>query len=152
MDLWLVRHGEAVPESVDPSRPLSPDGARDLFARAADLVKEMPRCDLVASSPKLRARQTAAILAAAAGIPGEAIVETDALGPSAVPEAFLDFLGNRKERGTAICVGHIPSIAHIASYLLSPAGLVRFAFGPGTACRIRLSSFSRGSGELLLFR
>jgi len=152
MDLWIVRHAHAVPERVDPARPLSEEGVRDFTARAALLAREIGMPALVASSPRLRARQTAAILAAAAGYPEGAIVETEALSPAATPAAFSEFLAHHAGRESVVCVGHLPSIAAIASWFLSPGDPIRLAFGAGTACRIRLEAVRRGAGELLLFQ
>lgn len=152
MDLWLVRHGEAVPETVDVSRPLSEEGRGAISAVASALAGRMGRLDLVADSGKRRARETAEILGTAAGYPPDGIVETKALSPNADPEAFLAFLEDHGEKENVLCVGHLPSIALIASCLLSPRDPVKLIFGPGSVCRIRLSAVKRGGGELLLFQ
>jgi phosphohistidine phosphatase len=151
MDLWLVRHGEAVPDRVDPTRPLSPEGARAVSAVAETLAGRMGTFDLVAASGKKRALQTAAILGEAAGYPAGRVVETVALSPNATPEAFLDFLAESAEAERLMCVGHLPSIAAFASFFLSPGDPVSLVFGPGTVCRIRVAAMRRGGGDLLLF-
>lgn len=151
-DLWLVRHGEAVPSSVDPSRPLSAEGVRAVTAAASAVSGEMGRPDIVADSGKLRARQTAEIFCAAAGYPADRIGETAALSPEAAPEGFLAFLEEQQAEGTILCVGHLPSIALIASVLLAARDPVKLVFGPGSVCRIRLASARPGTGELLFFR
>jgi phosphohistidine phosphatase len=151
MDLWLVRHGEAVPERVDPARPLSPEGARAVSEVAKTLAGRMAPFDLVATSGKKRALQTAEILGEAAGYPAGRIAETGALSPGATPEAFLAFLAGCASPKRLLCVGHLPSIAAIASYFLSHGDPVLLAFGPGTVCRIRVEALRHGGGELLLF-
>lgn len=151
MDLWLVRHGEAVPASVDPARPLSANGIRSVSAAASALSGKLGRLDLAASSGKLRARQTAGILCAAAGYPPDRLEETQALWPDAAPNRFLEFLEEHNGKENIMCVGHLPSIALIASSLLSAGDPVKLVFEPGSVCRIRLSAMRRGSGELLLF-
>jgi len=150
-DLWLVRHGEAVSERVDPARPLTPEGARAVTVVAEKLAGAMGTLDLVAASGKRRAVQTAAILAEAAGYPAGKISETVALSPMAAPEAFLAFLAQVPEAERVLCVGHLPSIGAFASYFLSHGDHVQLAFGPGTVCRIRVEALRRGGGELLLF-
>lgn len=151
MELWLVRHGEAVPERLDPERPLSPEGVRSVTRIAETLAGQMWPLDLVAASGKKRAFQTAAILGKAAGYPEEAIVRTAALSPGAEPEAFLAFLSSLGDRENVLCVGHLPSIAVFASFLLTPGDAVGLLFQPGTACRIRLAAPRRGAGELVQF-
>jgi phosphohistidine phosphatase len=152
MDLWLVRHGEAVPVSVDPARPLSTDGIRSLSAAASALSGKIGCLDLVATSGKLRARQTAEIFCAAAGYPAVRIEETKALSPDATPEMFLAFMEEQRGRENILCVGHLPSIALIASALLSAGDPLRLVFGAGSVCRIRLDSIRRGAGKLLFFQ
>ncbi len=149
-DLWLVRHGEAVPAEVDPERPLSAGGAAGVAGAAAALSGRMGTFDLVASSGKWRARQTAEIFAAAAGSPAERIVDTETLGPNAPPESFLGFLAESGAAGSVLCVGHLPSLADFASFLLAAGDPVRLEFGPATVCRIRVQALRRGGGELIL--
>ena len=151
MDLWLVRHGDAVSERQDPSRPLTPEGARDVSAIVESLAGKTGSFDLVAASGKQRAIQTAAIWAEAAGYPAGKIAETAALAPNATPEMFLAFLEGCKEGERLLCVGHLPSIAAVASFFLSSGEPVRLVFGPGTVCRIRVETLRRGGGELLFF-
>lgn len=150
MDLWLIRHGEAVPESEDPSRPLSGAGTRQAAAAAEAVAARAGPVALVASSPKLRARQTAGILAAAARYPERDIVETEALSPKAPPEAFLGFLREHADKAVVLCAGHLPSLGLFASCLISSGGPVALHFEPGTCCRIRLRNIARGGGELIL--
>ncbi len=149
-DLWLARHGDAVPADVDPERPLSAAGAAGVAAVADALSGRMGPFDLVASSGKRRARQTAEILVAAAGYPADRVVDTEALGPNAAVESFLDFLAACGSAGSVLCVGHLPSLADFASFFLAAGDPVRLAFGPGTVCRIRLNALRRGCGELIL--
>lgn len=151
MDLWLVRHGEAVSERVHPARPLSAEGVRAVSATARLLAGNLGPIGLVAASGKKRALQTAAIFAEAAGYPAERIVETAALSLAAAPASFVAFLGECGEAGRVLCAGHLPSIAGFASYFLSPDGAVRLVFGAGTVCRIRVETLRPGGGELLLF-
>ena len=151
MDLWLVRHGEAVSAREDPARPLSPEGVRAVSETARFLAGKLGPIDLVAASGKRRALQTAAIFAEAAGYPAGRIVETEVLSPAAAPAAFVAFLGECGEAGRVLCVGHLPSIAGVASYFLSPDAAVPLVFAAGTVCRLRVETLRPGGGELLLF-
>ncbi len=151
MDLWLVRHGEAMSAQVNPARPLTPEGARAVSAIAKTLAGRRGSFDLVAASGKTRALETAAILAEATGYPAGRIVETGALSPNATLGTFFAFLEENEEAKRLLCVGHLPSIASIATWFLSPGDPVHLVFGPGTVCRIRVGALRRGGGELLLF-
>jgi phosphohistidine phosphatase len=65
MRLYLVQHGEAVAEDVDPARPLSATGQSDVTKVARFLAASGLSVSQVLHSGKLRAEQTAALLAAA---------------------------------------------------------------------------------------
>jgi phosphohistidine phosphatase SixA len=63
MRLYLVQHGDAVPERLDPERPLSASGRREVQAVARLLADTGVRAAHVVHSGKLRAQQTAELLA-----------------------------------------------------------------------------------------
>src|SRR5213592_5249801 len=101
MRLFLVRHAEAAAGDPGELRPLTPGGrgtARDLGAR---LAAEQP--DAVLSSPLLRARETAAAIAAAAGLEAEA---DERLAPGATADDVRSAASGRGE--TVVAVGHQP--------------------------------------------
>ena len=69
MQLFLLRHGLAVERGThgfeeDDTRPLTPKGRRQLQKTTAAMKKLEPDFDLILSSPLLRAKQTAEIVAA----------------------------------------------------------------------------------------
>ena len=63
MRLYVVRHGDAVSEKVDPARPLSEEGCGTVQSIASFLKESGVRVSRVFHSGKARAAQTAAILA-----------------------------------------------------------------------------------------
>jgi len=68
MNLYLLRHGIAVEPGTtgfekDSERPLTPKGQHQLRQIAAAMKKMDLRFDLILSSPFLRAKQTAEIIA-----------------------------------------------------------------------------------------
>ena len=65
MHLYLVQHGEAAPETVDPARPLTPNGRKDIETLSAFLSECGVDAQRVINSGKLRARDSAEILAGA---------------------------------------------------------------------------------------
>jgi len=74
MELYLMQHGLALTEEEDPDRPLSAAGAAEVRASAAAIVKMGLRFETFVCSTKTRARQTAALVAEAVGVPPERIV------------------------------------------------------------------------------
>jgi phosphohistidine phosphatase len=123
MLLYVMRHGPAEdlsPSGRDFDRHLTPDGRALVLAMAealrAQRGRDLPR---VLSSPRARARETAAILRAALG-PPEGIVELhDALdGEHPIP---LEFVSALAEAGVdALLVGHQPSVEELVRDLIHP--------------------------------
>ncbi|MDH3366486.1 MAG: histidine phosphatase family protein, partial [Gemmatimonadota bacterium] len=69
MQLLVVRHAIAEDRDIfaaagreDDERPLTEEGTRRMAAGAVGLVRVVPRLDAVASSPLVRAVQTAEII------------------------------------------------------------------------------------------
>src|SRR5512138_1330454 len=85
-ELYLVRHaiaeerGDAWPD--DTKRPLTADGASRMRKAARGLSRMDVTLDVILSSPLVRARQTAEILAASLS-PHPSIVNVDSLAPGA---------------------------------------------------------------------
>ena len=117
MDVYLMQHGVAATEEVDPARPLTDAGrmaVEEVAARARSLGV---RAGVCVHSGKLRARQTAAILAAALGA---ALEERPDLGPSdPVGPAAEWLLAEAATTGGALAVvGHLPFLDRLASLLV----------------------------------
>ncbi|MBA3475492.1 MAG: histidine phosphatase family protein, partial [Actinobacteria bacterium] len=66
MRLFLVRHAHSDPGQPDELRPLSARGREEARKLAESLVAAAP--EVVLASPLLRARETAAAIAKAAGV------------------------------------------------------------------------------------
>lgn len=129
MRVYLVQHGAALPKAADPERSLSDKGRADLEALAAHLAACEVAVDRVVHSGKLRARQTADILAAAlAG--GRGSERVLGLEPEDPVEPMAAQIDNFAE--DTILVGHQPFMGRLASWLVSgwkePPSL---AFSPG---------------------
>jgi phosphohistidine phosphatase len=130
MRSYLVQHGEAVPEEIDPARPLSERGRADVRQMATFLAQGGVRPDRVCHSGKLRAEQTAEILAQALA-PGSPLEARAGLSPNDPTEGIAHAL----EAGDqdVMLVGHLPFMARLASRLVvgrDDAGVV--AFQPGS--------------------
>ncbi len=128
MRLYLVQHGDAVAEDIDPERPLSDKGRADVERLASFLGKSGTRVHHILHSGKLRAWQTAQLLAPLLA-EGETLEAQDGLGPNDQPQAFLDTLGE----DDVLVAGHMPFVSKAVSIALgapSDHGLV--AFKPGS--------------------
>jgi phosphohistidine phosphatase len=115
MDLYLMQHAEAVPETEDPARPLSTRGRAEVERVARFAARLEPGIALVRHSGRLRAHQTAEIMAAALR-PSPRVEETGGLGPKDDPATAARTVGNTAE--TSLLVGHLPHLARLVSLLV----------------------------------
>ena len=124
----LLRHGEAVSETVDPARPLSKRGRRETERIARWAAAAGLRVSEIRHSGKRRAAETAEIMARELKPPGGVIV-VEGLHPDddIVPVA------RELERvdQPVLLVGHLPFLGRLAAHLLTDhAGQPRVAFPP----------------------
>lgn len=124
VSLHLLRHGDAEPPDTwagaDRDRPLSPDGRREAKRLGAFLRSAGFEPDAIVSSPNLRARQTAELVAAAIGIP-VSIDDTLAAGPGI--REIDSVLRDAGDPSRPILVGHDPDFSDIAATLVGAAAL-----------------------------
>ncbi len=148
MELYLMQHGKALPESEDPVRPLSAEGREEIRKSARAMAKMGLQFDLILSSTKTRARETAEIVAEETGYPVEKIKEYAEFKPLGPPEEAIKILKEHGEAKRVFVAGHLPSMAEIASYLLGGEKKVKIHFEFGGLCRID-TDLSPGEGELI---
>lgn len=107
MRLILVRHAHSDPGEPDGLRPLSRRGLDEARALGDELAALEP--DVVLTSPLLRARETAAAIAKAAGV--EVRVD-ERLAPGATADAVVEAVESAGT--TVVAVGHQPDCSEIA--------------------------------------
>jgi len=135
-DLYLVQHGEAEPESVDPARGLTARGRADVERVAAFAARLGLGVHQIRHSGKTRAEQTAALLAAALSPPG-GVLAAPGLAPKDDVRPVADALA--REPKPVMLVGHMPFLGRLAALLICgdvEASALRFRNG-GIACLTR---------------
>ena len=139
MKLYLVQHGEAVPEEEDSERPLSEKGRKDIQSMAGFLARSGVKVIRVVHSGRKRALETAVLLADVIG-PGKVVEEAvSGLAPNdstdQVFEAASAWAADA-ESGDVMVVGHQPFMGNLVARLLTGSeNVADFAFRPGTvAC------------------
>jgi phosphohistidine phosphatase len=139
--LWLLRHGEAVPHESKPDhdRELTPRGRRQSEAAGAALAALNVEFAGCYTSPKVRARETAELACAHLNIEP---VEERSLADGFTRQDALELL-NAHEDGRVLVVGHEPSFSQVVHDFTG--GRVDFKKGGVAAVRVE-----RGSGELLV--
>ena len=129
MKLYLIQHGQAASPDVDPQRPLTEEGVRDVRKVAAFIKPLKLRVDCLWHSRKKRAVQTAEILAEVVSA-NEGRVERDGLAPNDDVAAVKDEIVFAQQ--DVMIVGHLPFVSKLASLLLTgdeSAGVVAFKQG-----------------------
>ena len=116
MKLYLMQHGRACAKADDPLRPLTEQGARETELMAQWAVRAQVPVRSILHSGKLRARQTAEIMARHLHPAGGVAVQ-DGMSPDDCMCVVAEAL---PERGDAVLlVGHLPHLSGLASWLLS---------------------------------
>ena len=142
MKLYLMQHALAFSATQDSERALSPEGIEQAKTSAHGIKRLGLKFDLIASSPKRRAKQTAALIAEIIRYPYSDILTTDALLPDADPDDIVRLIQKEPLESTIFLVGHMPHLENLASRLLysdnilfEHAGLTCLEMtGPKSAC------------------
>jgi phosphohistidine phosphatase len=141
--LWLLRHGEAVPHDSRPDdsdRELTARGERQSLAAGRGLARLGVEFDACYSSPKVRALGTAQLACEALNV--EPIVE-DVLAAGFDREDALELLLRHGADARVLVVGHEPSFSQVVYDLTG--GRVDFKKGGVASLRVE-----RAGGELLV--
>jgi phosphohistidine phosphatase len=153
MDLYIIRHAWAADRDDrqwpgDDLRPLTDEGKRRFAQVVEKLAGRGVSPQAVATSPLVRCRQTAQLLAA--GVPDKPeLVELDELRPGSDLEGLLRWTAGQARKHERIAwVGHAPDVGRLAAALIgSPEGQIHFAKGAIAAIRFD-GPPTIGGGEL----
>ena len=156
MQLILVRHAEAVDAQssstrADEARVLTPrgqrqaDGLKDAFRRLGILP------DVIASSPAIRAKQTADALGSLLPTGSEITVTdklaVDQLRPRKLSKEIVEY-----DADTIVIVGHMPDLGIYAAWLLGAGDRILRFEKAGAACfRVDGKEIQEGAGVLEWF-
>ena len=115
MHIYLVQHGAAVPKDENPKRPLSDSGREDVKRIASFLARSRLSAARVIHSGKLRALETALLLAEVLG-PGHLVEEAaGGLAPNDSTDDFFAAIDGWTE--DTIIVRHLPFMSKLVSRL-----------------------------------
>lgn len=156
MELYLLRHGIAVERGMrgfedDFARPLTPKGRRQLRKNAAAMKKLGRDFDLILSSPLLRAKQTAEIVAAALKLK-KRLRYSNALAPGGVAAILLRQMGRVKPAPKKILlVGHEPDLSRLISVLVTGSLQLKLDFKKGGLCKLEAEPLRAGPCATLVW-
>lgn len=113
MKLYLVQHGNSLTKEENPECPLSDKGEQDVHRMSNHMKKIGVNVKRLLHSTKLRAKQTAEILAPAVSATAEEMVGLKPMDP--VEEIQAKLAG---WEGDTMLVGHLPFMSKLVSLLL----------------------------------
>lgn len=149
MNLYILRHGLAVEAEIsglhkDSERPLTPKGERKLW-KIGEAMQEMGLdFDWILTSPYLRARQTAEIIADALGAKKKMDL-TEHLTPPGSATKLIDSINRRKPAPEhVLLVGHEPYLSALISMLLTGTGDLRLTMKKAGLCKLSIEELELG--------
>lgn len=149
MDLYFLRHGDAGKkeswQGPDSERPLSEEGIDQARATASVLAALKPGITLILSSPFVRARQTAEILAQAMD-PRAELRDDDRLAPGFGRDEAAELIRENAGIAAMMLVGHEPDFSRAISACI---GGGRVDLGKGALALVRLEETPSLKGALL---
>lgn len=154
MKLLVVRHGDAMGKEEfaetgesDDMRPLTDEGRAEIKSVAKGLQAEVDTLDVLATSPLLRARQTAEIIADAYGLGTPEV--TRSILSDAPFEEFESWCSGLGEKKLIAVVGHEPHLGALVTWLLTGRSESCIRLKKGGACLVEFESEPRrDSGTL----
>jgi phosphohistidine phosphatase len=153
LELYLVRHGLAEDRGEDwpddSKRPLTSAGIAKLRKEARGLVALGVTFDQIVTSPLVRTRQTADVLAEV--LKGKPPIATsDALAPAGAPAAVIQEIVRHVRKARIALVGHEPNMGELAAQLIGAKAPLEFK--KGGICRIDFDVLPpKGVGTLRWF-
>lgn len=156
MKVLIVRHAKAedradfaVTGADDAERPLTGAG-REQARRAGRALKELvPRIDVMATSPLVRARETARLLARA--YQRVKPVELPALAPGLSEKAMSAWLAEQPSDAVVALVGHEPDLSVFASWLLTARKHPILELKKGAACLLEFENKPEPGSAVLVW-
>ena len=148
MNVFILRHGLAVePGSAaiahDSDRPLTPKGERKLWKIAQAMEGLELSFDWILSSPYLRARQTAEIVAECLDL-RKKLELFEALTPDGSTKKLLHIEQRKPPAQDLLLVGHEPYLSQLISLLISGDTEIPVMMKKGGLCKLATESLRDG--------
>lgn len=136
MKIYLVRHGEAEGPEVNPERPLTKNGEKQVVDLSKKIKSKHFAIDEIIHSGVLRAEQTALILQKELGL-NHPLSKGDELLPGSDPKIWYETL--HQSNKNIMLVGHMPFMGILGEMLIknqmslgfSTASMISFRFEEG---------------------
>jgi phosphohistidine phosphatase len=152
VQILLIRHAIADDRArfaqsgrSDTERPLTTAGKKRMRKGCRGLREAVGRPDLIATSPLVRAAETAQLVADA--YRGPAPAELAPLAPDGAPDEVVAYLREHAVPRVAL-VGHAPDLDRLAGYLVTGQPREVVALKKGGACLLELDRPAAGHARL----
>lgn len=142
MEIYIIRHGDAIdrddPQVTSDAMRWLTDKGRDEVAIGARLLAMLGVVpDLVLTSPMVRARQTAEIIADLIGLASRPEVSEHLVYGGSLAGVLEDVL-QRGSPKRVVLAGHMPSVGSLVGYLAWGMPELDVPFRTGEVCRVDL--------------
>ena len=153
IDLFILRHGAAVSREEwapkrESERPLTAKGEKQICRIGKALRNGEFSFGLILTSPYVRARHTAEIVAASLH-QEEKLKLSQSLKPQSSPRAFLDearhLFGSAE---SVLVVGHEPFLTGLISLLIRADAQTQLKLKKGGLCKLKVEALKPGGGLL----
>jgi phosphohistidine phosphatase len=150
MNLYLIRHAIAAEAGTpgyeqDSQRPLTDKGRKKMRKIARGLNTLGLKLNLIITSPYLRARETAEILAVEFRLIDDKIIESAALTPGGDLAQLVEAINAHYSHLENIAlVGHEPALSELTSILLTGLPEMALTFKKGGVCALTVDQFHYG--------
>jgi len=154
MDFFLLRHGIAVERegfgsASDGLRPLTAKGRRQLRQTCGALRKLKLEFELIWSSPLVRARQTAEIVATELKLK-KRLAFADELKPGGSPKKLVEKISRQHPAAKKILlVGHEPDLSRLVSLLVTGEPGLQLDFKKGGLAKLEIEELRAGKCAVL---
>jgi phosphohistidine phosphatase len=148
MNLYILRHGIAVEHGAagyenDDERPLTGKGERKMRAIAEAIEALCISFDSILSSPLVRARQTAEIVAESLKCK-KRLELTDTLSPQHNAKPLIEYLQEQRAVDDVMLVGHEPFLSQLISLLVSGDTESSVLLKKGGFCKLSTEHLKHG--------
>jgi len=140
MNLYIIRHAIAIDEGTpeydnDSERPLSDKGKKKMRQIAKGLRALGVDFDLILSSPYLRAKETAEILAEVSRTKAD-VAFSENLIPMGDPDLLISEMNEKYSANSIALIGHEPHLSSLISLLVSDNASLDITLKKGGVCRL----------------
>ena len=147
MNLYLMRHAIAADpdgNTADNLRPLTEKGRTKLGKIAQAMVRLDFQFDLILTSPYLRARQTADLVAKILEIKPTCLVESENLTPMGFGDKLVAEIMAREPVENLLVVGHEPTICQMIGMLVAGDASLRIQIKKAGLCKLSIDKLTYG--------